>query len=90
MFQYVSEIVRFTLGFWLLASIRGPNRDGFFVQDYLEDSLEEVNRDLEGLTKRSYDICRVYITFETEKGQRDCLKAVEIGGLVVYLVIMSY
>lgn len=69
----------------LSTSIWGTNRHGFPMQDYLERSLEEVNRDLAGLTKRSYDIGRVYITFETEQAQRKCLKAVEIGGLCVCL-----
>lgn len=51
----------------------------FATKDYLETALKDTNERLKGLSQRHYDPKRVYITFQTEEAQRDCLKKVETG-----------
>ena len=50
-----------------------------FAQDYLEKSLEDTVERLKGLATGHYEALRVYITFDSEQAQRDCLKSVETG-----------
>ncbi|CAM9556424.1 unnamed protein product, partial [Choristocarpus tenellus] len=54
-------------------------------QDYLEEQLKETVSLLDGLTNRVYKVKRVYITFNTEGAQRDCLKAVETGWWLMHV-----
>ena len=38
-----------------------------------------LNEKIRGLVQLTYPVTNVFITFETEKGQRDCLTALSVG-----------
>jgi len=47
--------------------------------DVLVDKAFKLKEDIQQLQKAKYDVCSVFITFETEEGQRAALTALAIG-----------
>jgi hypothetical protein len=48
-------------------------------ENYWRGQLEEINTRIEVLSKKSYPVTKVYVTFNTEEGQRECLRALTTG-----------
>lgn len=57
------------------------------VLGYYSDKLQQYAKKLEDKSRRSYPVCRVYVTFEHEEHQRLCLKENEVPDVYAMLDI---
>ena len=64
-FRLLNELILYPLGFYDLTG--------------LNQRVTVLNDKIRGLAQLSYSVTNVFITFETEKSQRDCLTALSTG-----------
>ncbi|RYH05485.1 hypothetical protein EON65_44565 [archaeon] len=57
------------------------------VLDYYTHKLQQYAKELEDKCRRSYPVCRVYVTFEHEEHQRLCLRDNEVPDMYAMLDI---
>mmetsp|Transcript_24268 Transcript_24268/g.36900 ORF Transcript_24268/g.36900 Transcript_24268/m.36900 type:complete len:405 (+) Transcript_24268:592-1806(+) len=57
---------------------------GYFLPpDVIVDRFYEVKDEIKELLKKKYEVVKVFVTFETEAGQRNALDALKAGKLVI-------
>mmetsp|Transcript_29806 Transcript_29806/g.49189 ORF Transcript_29806/g.49189 Transcript_29806/m.49189 type:complete len:964 (-) Transcript_29806:41-2932(-) len=57
----------------------------FLPADVLVDKIFDLTEDIKELLKQKYEVTQVYVTFETEAGQRNALEALSTSTMVINL-----
>jgi hypothetical protein len=57
----------------------------FLPSETLVDKLVKISAEIKELQKAKYDVSEVFVTFETEEGQRNCLSALSVGRMNLWM-----
>jgi hypothetical protein len=57
----------------------------FLPAETLVDKIVKLSEEIKELQKAKYDVSEVFVTFETEEGQRNCLSALSVGRMNIWM-----